>query len=205
MLIGVETGGPGTEQSKSWQWTWHPVVQGFSTVTYSSSACIGFQGSPLYSHNSVKGNTGRGPPLVPCIVPRAREGRFVSGALGRSGSGEWVCCAWGGLIMEGFDLAAVWKEPWEVLEDRGHHVEGESRAAVTRLTCIFWWLLGCTPASDSFPRTPTTPTRHHFYVCHFVLTDVLWTKDSETTRQLFHGGFEEPRSGGLVQRRLIAV
>lgn len=30
--------------------------------------------------------------------------------------------------MEGFDLAAVWKEePWEVLEDRGHHVEGESR------------------------------------------------------------------------------
>lgn len=31
--------------------------------------------------------------------------------------------------MEGYDLAAVWKEePWEVLEDRGHHVEGENRA-----------------------------------------------------------------------------
>lgn len=30
--------------------------------------------------------------------------------------------------MEGFDLAAVRKEePWEVLEDRGLHVEGESR------------------------------------------------------------------------------
>lgn len=30
--------------------------------------------------------------------------------------------------MEGFDLAAVWKaEPWEVLEDRGHHVAEESR------------------------------------------------------------------------------
>lgn len=176
------------------------------------------QGSPLYSHNSdIWWNTGRRlrQPLVPYIIPRAREGRFVCEALGRRGSGEWVCCAWDGLIMEGFDLAAVWKEePWEVLEDRSHHVEGESRppalwAAVTCLTCIFWWVLGCTPASDSFPRTPTTlqndGSQQHLYVCCVVLTDVLWTNDSDTARQLFHGGFEGPRSGGLVRRRLIAV
>lgn len=65
-------------------------------------------GSPLYSHSSViRGNTGRGllHLLVPYIIPRAREGRFASEALGRSGSGEWVCCAWGVLIMGRFDLA----------------------------------------------------------------------------------------------------
>lgn len=87
---GVETGGPGMEQS-------NPGSER-DTQRFRGSAQSPI---PHVSIGSLKGVhfiltihlLGEIQDPVPYIIPRAREGRFVSEALGRSGSGEWVCCA----------------------------------------------------------------------------------------------------------------